>query len=156
MNVSNMHDGDMAGIAVFQDPYAYIAINKQGNAFNIVQSNTADKNVYSNTITCDSVIYLRAVANIATSKASFYYSLDDVTYTKFGQDLDMKYNLSVLVGNHFGIFNYATKELGGNVDVDWFSTENNFTEDDFYDKSSVAYSENYLTVASISSDKSSY
>ena len=156
MNVSNMHDGDMAGIAVFQDPYAYIAINKQGSAFNIIQSNTADKNVYSNPIICDSVIYLRAVANIATSKASFYYSLDDVTYTKFGQDLDMKYNLSVFVGNRFGIFNYATKELGGNVDVDWFSTENNFTEDDFYDKSSVAYSENYLTVASISSDKLSY
>lgn len=156
MNVSNMHDGDMAGIAVFQDPYAYIAINKQGNTFNIVQSNTADKNVYSNTITCDSVIYLRAVANIATSKASFYYSLDNVTYTKFGQDLDMKYNLSVFVGNRFGIFNYATKELGGSVDVDWFSTEKDFAEDTFYDKSSVAYSENYLTVASISSDKSSY
>lgn len=156
MNVSNMHDGDMAGIAVFQDPYAYIAINKQGNTFNIVQSNTADKNVYSNTITCDSVIYLRAVANIATSKASFYYSLDNVTYTKFGQDLDMKYNLSVFVGNRFGIFNYATKGLGGSVDVDWFSTEKDFAEDTFYDKSSVAYSENYLTVASISSDKSSY
>ncbi len=156
MNVSNMHDGDMAGIAVFQDPYAYIAINKQGNTFNIVQSNTADKNVYSNTITCDSVIYLRAVANIATSKASFYYSLDNVTYTKFGHDLDMKYNLSVFVGNRFGIFNYATKELGGSVDVDWFSTEKDFAEDTFYDKSSVAYSENYLTVASISSDKSSY
>lgn len=156
MNVSNMHDGDMAGITVFQNPYAYIAINKQGNTFNIVQSNTADKNVYSNTITCDSVIYLRAVANIATSKASFYYSLDNVTYTKFGQDLDMKYNLSVFVGNRFGIFNYATKELGGSVDVDWFSTEKDFAEDTFYDKSSVAYSENYLTVASISSDKSSY
>ena len=156
MNVSNMHDGDMAGIAVFQNPYAYIAINKQGSAFNIIQSNTADKNVYSNPIICDSVIYLRAVANIATSKASFYYSLDDVTYTKFGQDLDMKYNLSVFVGNRFGIFNYATKELGGSVDVDWFSTEKDFAEDTFYDKSSVAYSENYLTVASISSDKSSY
>mgnify|MGYP006339886019 FL=1 len=102
------------------------------------------------------MIYLRAVADIATSKASFYYSLDNVTYTKFGQDLDMKYNLSVFVGNRFGIFNYATKGLGGSVDVDWFSTEKDFAEDTFYDKSSVVYSENYLTVASISSDKSSY
>lgn len=156
MNISKMNDGDMAGLAVFQNPYAYIAINKQGSILNLVQSNTADKKVYSNAIACDSVIYLRAVADIATSKATFYYSLDNVTYTKFGQDLDMKYNLSVFVGNRFGIFNYATKELGGSVDVDWFSTEKDFSEDTFYDKSSVAYSENYLTVASISADKPSY
>jgi hypothetical protein len=156
MNISNMHDGDMAGLAVFQNPYAYIAVNKQGDNLNIVQSNTADKKVYSNAIACDSVIYLRAVADMTTSKASFYYSLDNVTYTKFGQDLDMKYDLSVFVGNRFGIFNYATKELGGYVDVDWFSTEKNFTEDTFYDKSAVAYSESYLTVASVSADKPSY
>jgi len=156
MNISKMNDGDMAGIAVFQNPYAYIAINKQGSILNLVQSNTEDKKVYSNAIACDSVIYLRAVADIATSKATFYYSLDNVTYTKFGQDLDMKYNLSVFVGNRFGIFNYATKELGGSVDVDWFSTEKDFSEDTFYDKSSVAYSENYLTVASISADNPSY
>ncbi|MCI1732007.1 MAG: hypothetical protein LKM34_06410 [Prevotella sp.] len=68
MNVSKMYDGDMAGLAVFQNPYAYIAVNKQGNTLNLVQSNTADKKVYSNPITCDSVIYLRAVADIATSK----------------------------------------------------------------------------------------
>lgn len=156
MNISKMNDGDMAGLAVFQNPYAYIAINKQGSILNLVQSNTADKKVYSNAIACDSVIYLRAVADIATSKATFYYSLDNVTYTKYGQDLDMKYNLSVFVGNRFGIFNYATKDLGGSVDVDWFSTEKDFSEDTFYDKSSVAYSENYLTVASISADKPSY
>lgn len=156
MNISKMNDGDMAGLAIFQNPYAYIAINKQGSVLNLVQSNTADKKVYSNAIACDSVIYLRAVADIATSKATFYYSLDNVTYTKYGQDLDMKYNLSVFVGNRFGIFNYATKALGGSVDVDWFSTEKDFSEDTFYDKSSVAYSENYLTVASISADKPSY
>ncbi|MDN5552479.1 family 43 glycosylhydrolase [Prevotella sp.] len=156
MNISKMYDRDMAGIAVFQNPYAYIAINKQGSNFNLVQSNTADKKVYSNVIACDSVIYLRAVADIATSKATFYYSLDNVTYTKFGQDLDMKYNLSVFVGNRFGIFNYATKELGGHVDVDWFSTEKDFSEDTFYDKSSVAHSESYLTAVSISADKPSY
>lgn len=156
MNISKMNDGDMAGLAVFQNPYAYIAINKQGSILNLVQSNTADKKVYSNAIACDSVIYLRAVADIATSKATFYYSLDNVTYTKYGQDLDMKYNLSVFVGNRFGIFNYATKALGGSVDVDWFSTEKDFSEDAFYDKSSVVYSENYLTVASISADKPSY
>lgn len=156
MNISKMNDGDMAGLAIFQNPYAYIAINKQGSVLNLVQSNTADKKIYSNAIACDSVIYLRAVADIATSKATFYYSLDNATYTKFGQDLDMKYNLSVFVGNRFGIFNYATKDLGGSVDVDWFSTEKDFSEDTFYDKSSVAYSENYLTVASISADKPSY
>lgn len=156
MDISKMQDGDMAGMAVFQNPYAYIAVNKSGNALNLVQSNTEDNKKYNTAITCDSIIYLRAIADIATSKASFYYSLDNVTYTKFGQDLDMKYDLSVFVGNRFCIFNYATKAEGGYVDVDWFSTERDFSEDQYYDNSFVPYSSDYLTVSSIAANKSSF
>jgi beta-xylosidase len=156
MDISKMHDGDMAGLAVFQNPYAYIAVNRQGDAIKIVQTNTADRKMNTTNITASSVIYLRAVADMATSKASFYYSLDNVTYNKMGDDLNMKYNMSVFVGNRFGIFNYATKELGGYVDVDWFSTEKDFDENRFYDDTSVAYSKDNLTATSISTDKTSY
>ncbi len=36
------------------------------------------------------------------------------------------------MGQRFYLFNYATKHLGGYVDIDWFSTEPEFTEEKFY------------------------
>lgn len=156
MDVRNMKDGDIAGLAVFQDPYAFIGVNKVGDKIYIVQRNKATRKNYSTEIDCDSIIYLRAVATYGTSKASFYYSLDNTTYTNFGEDLNMKYNLSVFVGNRFCLFNYATKAEGGFVDVDWFSTDLNFSEDTFYDNNFTAYSSEALTTDDIYADKTSY
>lgn len=67
--------------------------------------------------------------------------------------LDMKYNLSVFVGNRFCIFNYATTSIGGYVDVDWFSTENTFSEDKFFDNTFTGYSEDALTLSELKTDK---
>lgn len=57
------------------------------------------------------------------------------------------------MGNRFGIFNYATKALGGYVDVDWFSTDADFSETDHYDLSQSNYTEESLTVKSLSPDQ---
>jgi beta-xylosidase len=153
MNVSKMQTGDMAGLAVFQEPYAFIGVKKvSGNQFELsVQSNSSSFTMKKKTITCDSVIYLRAIADIATSKAQFYYCLDDnKTYNQYGSTLDMKYDLKIFVGNRFCIFNYATQSLGGYVDVDWFSTEPTFDESTYYDNTFTAYSADYLTATSMS------
>lgn len=147
MEINNMHEGDIAGLSVFQDPYAYIGIQVvSGQKKLVIYNNGAQQNGPEVT---DSVIYLRAVANYNTSKAAFYYSLDNDTYTKFGSDLSMKFELSVFTGNKFCLFNYATIETGGYVDIDWFTTEEYFTEDDFYDDSFVGYSEEALTIVDL-------
>ena len=92
---------------------------------------------------------MRAIANYNTSRASFYYSLDNKTYTKFGDDLNMKYDLTVFTGNKFAIFNYATVQTGGYVDVDWFSTEPEFDEAFYFDDSFEGYSEESLTLTEL-------
>ena len=64
--------------------------------------------------------------------------------------MTMRYILSVFVGNRFGIFNYSTKQLGGYVDIDWFSTEKIFTEDRFYGEGVLnSFSIEDLTIASL-------
>jgi len=156
MDVQNMKEGDVAGLAVFQDPYAYIGITVSGGTKKLVMMNTGNKTNFSQPITCDSIIYLRAITNYSTSKASFYYSTDNVTYNKFGDELDMKYNLSVFVGNRFAIFNYATSQTGGYVDIDWFSTERQFTEDTFYDNTFVGFTKNQMTISSVSIEQNTY
>jgi len=71
----------------------------------------------------NSTIYLRALAYYGTCLASFSYSFDNKTFTSFGNELSMRFNLFVFTGNKFCLFNYATKTTGGYVDFDWFRTD---------------------------------
>jgi beta-xylosidase len=151
MEIDSMKEGDMAGLAVFQDPYGYIGIKIVGGEKKLMMENNKIKQA-EQTIT-DSVVYLRAVANYNTSIASFYYSFDNITYTKFGTDLNMKFNLSIFTGNKFCLFNFPTLQTGGFVDIDWFSTEKEFSENTFYDSTFVAASEDVLTLTDLRTDK---
>ena len=121
VTVDHMQEGDVAGIAVFQDPYAYIGIKKMDGT-NYVSMINNGKTIDS-VATDSSDVYLRAHANYNTSKASFAYSFDDLTYSLLGNELSMQFSLTVFTGNKFCIFNYATIEIGGYVDVDWFRTD---------------------------------
>jgi beta-xylosidase len=151
LNIMNMMEGDVAGLAVFQKPYSYIGIKViEGQKKLIVQNN---KNQEFGITVADSVIYLRAVANYNTSATSFYFSTDNITYTKFGSDLNMKFDLSVFTGNKFCLFNFATIQTGGFVDIDWFSTEKDFTQDKYFDNSFVGYSTDALTLTSLLIEK---
>lgn len=118
LKVDQMKDGDIAGLAVFQDPYAYIAVKQMNGAKYIIMVNNG-KTIDSVAVN-HSTIYLRAQAHFGTSLASFSYSPDNKTFIVLGNELLMRFNLSVFTGNKFCLFNYATKETGGYVDFDWF------------------------------------
>jgi beta-xylosidase len=70
-----------------------------------------------------STIYLRTLACNATEKASFEYSTDNKNFKSIGEDLMMRFSLKIFTGNKFCLFNYATKDLGGYVDFDWFRVQ---------------------------------
>jgi len=118
IDVDHMKNGDIAGLAIFQDPYAYIAVKQINDSRYILMVNNGE--------TIDSVemkgktIYLQASAYYGTGKASFSYSLDNKKFTSLGNELSMRFNLSVFTGNKFCLFNYATRSTGGYVDFDWF------------------------------------
>ena len=135
MDISQMKDGDVAGLAIFQDPFAFIAVKKiAGETY---------ATMVNNGIEIESVriggaeIYFRATPFYGsgaaplyggkfvpgTGNAAFYYSLDGHHFMKLGNELQMKFNLSIFTGNKFCLFNYATIETGGYVDFDWFSME---------------------------------
>ena len=164
MDISHMTDGDVAGIAVFQDPYAFIAV-KQADGKRYLQSERhyiTDTDRYSDDvrtgdeITADT-IYLRAVANFGTNKAKFYYSLDNQTYTQFGVEMDMRFMLSVFVGQRFYIFNYATQQAGGYVDIDWFSTEPTYDEGYYFGPGVLhTYTEADLTMTELNLSKDNF
>ena len=118
MEARNMKDGDIAGLAVFQDPYAYIAVKQnKGSKFLVMVNNGK---VIDSLAMNNSSVYLRTIASNSTKKATFEFSFDNKTFTPLGNELSMSFNLSVFTGNKFCLFNYATNETGGHVDFDWF------------------------------------
>ena len=121
IRLDHMQEGDVAGLAVFQDPYAYIGIKKTDGKHHLIMVN--DGSTVDSAPIEDSIIYLRALAHYGTGEASFAYSFDNKSFASFGNTLDMEFNLDVFTGNKFCLFNYPTLETGGYVDIDWFRTD---------------------------------
>ena len=67
-----MKNGDIAGIGVFQDPYAFIGIMREGRVRYITMVNNGA--VIDTVRTDSSIIYLRAQAYYGTSRTYFSYS----------------------------------------------------------------------------------
>ncbi|MDP4149453.1 MAG: glycoside hydrolase 43 family protein [Bacteroidota bacterium] len=118
METGKMMDGDIAGMAVFQDPYAFIAVRQAAGRKELIMVNngrTIDSAAFAG-----STIWLRTIASNTKGKAVFAYSLDNKTFVPLGDSLSMRFSLSIFTGNKFCLFNYATQSAGGYVDIDWF------------------------------------
>lgn len=164
MDVSGMMEGDVAGLSVFQDPYSLLGVKvKDGKKYLVyMQAKGDDEPDATKWVPKEkqgpelksNEIYLRSIVNYTTSKCNFYYSYDNKTWTKFGDEMSMRFQLSIFVGQRFYIFNYATKQTGGFVDIDWFSTEATFSEDMFYGEDMKhAYPVEEVTAVSLKADK---
>ena len=139
LDLSKMKDGDIAGLAAFNDHSAVMAIKKVGKKLTLelsdqqVRLTQREKKVEKVEVkVLESVdlnknqqkIWLRIDANFIprTDIATFSYSLDGKEWTKIGGDFRMGFDWQrFFMGTKFGIFNYATKKVGGYVDVDEFA-----------------------------------
>ncbi|WP_438016699.1 glycoside hydrolase 43 family protein [Sorangium sp. So ce315] len=128
---SKMQDGDVAGLAALRDVSAWIGVKKANGATRVVMTNGVNMNTsWTTTSTGNEVagadvsgdkIWLRVEANVRTdaggAKARFSYSTDGTRFTDLGNTLNMTKDWQYFLGYRFGIFNYATKSLGGSVKV---------------------------------------
>jgi beta-xylosidase len=121
MDAGNMKEGDISGLCVFQDPYAYIALKQLNGSKQVIMVNNGKET--SSVPFEGNTVYLRAVAHYDTGKADFFYSTDGVVFEHLGDELQMRFRLTVFTGNKFCLFNYATLNSGGYVDFDWFRME---------------------------------
>ncbi|MBA7537960.1 Beta-xylosidase [subsurface metagenome] len=118
IEVDHMKDGDIAGLAVFQDPYAYIAVKQDNGSKQMTMVNNGE--TIASVPMKGETVYLRTIASNSTKKATFEYSFDNKTFNALGNELVMRFSLKIFTGNKFCLFNYATRETGGYADFDWF------------------------------------
>lgn len=142
VDVSKMQDGDRAGAVLFRDRAAYIGIHKTGNSWQVVMVNNLNlvegtwqtASTGSVAATGPSIsgreVWLRIEADITpafgTSQARsaiFSYSLDGKTFTTLGPAFGMSNSWRYFTGYRYGVFNFATKALGGEVLVKSFEME---------------------------------
>ena len=124
MDVSDMKEGDFAGLALLQKKYGWIGVKYENGVKKIVMvSAQTDKPEEVESLPLNqNTVFLKAECDFTDKKdiADFYYSLDGKKWTKIGSQLKMAYTLPHFMGYRFGLFNYATKTPGGYVDFDYF------------------------------------
>ncbi|HBF33738.1 TPA: glycoside hydrolase [Candidatus Sumerlaeota bacterium] len=143
IDVSNMKDGDFAGITAFQKEYGFVGVKMEGDAKSIVmvkapagrpgppQPGAAPQKpeeVQSIPLT-QKTVYLKVDCDFKNRKdtATFYYSLDGKKWDVIGKNLKMSYTLPHFMGYRFGLFNFATKTTGGFVDFDYYHVDSKIT-----------------------------
>ena len=128
VDVSNMNDGDVAGLAVLQKQYGIVGVKMTGTAKSIVMISAESESPVelASVPLTQRTVYLKVDCNFEkrTDKAYFYYSLDGKLWTTIGKPLQMSYSLAYFVGYRFALFNYSTKVAGGSVDFDYFRISN--------------------------------
>ncbi|MEO7047716.1 MAG: glycoside hydrolase, partial [Ferruginibacter sp.] len=124
LDVSNMKDGDFAGLALLQKNYGIAGVKVDGNNKNIVMINASSgkPEEVQNIPLHQQTVFFKAECDFTNKKdtANFFYSLDRVTWTGLGTALKMAYTIPQFIGYRFTLFNYATKNIGGFADFDYF------------------------------------
>lgn len=150
LDISGMHDGDVAGLAAYNRGFSYVAVKRVNgqNTIGVVNrvapfavtfdQATVESFVAGSTAALGdaSNVWVKADTELNAPAGqlwtTFYYSLDGSTWTKLGgrvgpQTLDG--SLAHFMGHRFGLFNYATQSTGGRVDFDYYALSNTLTAD---------------------------
>jgi beta-xylosidase len=140
LDFTNMADGDQCGLALFRDSSAWIGVVRNGNSYTVtaVQGLTQDAgNSYATTSTGTVVgtapisartVYLQVrfdSRTVGSNQATFYYSTDGNNFSQLGGAFTLDNTYYYFMGYRYGIFNFATKALGGSVKVDGFVSWSN-------------------------------
>ena len=124
VDVSNLKDGDFAGLALLAKNYGIVGVKADGgtNYLVMVSAETYPPAEKECVPLPQMFVYLKADCDFKdrADKAQFYYSLDGKVWKSIGSPLKMTYTLAHFMGYRFGLFNYATKTPGGFADFDYF------------------------------------
>jgi xylan 1,4-beta-xylosidase len=120
LEVTNLKEGDAAGLALLNLPYAWIGVVREGKR-NLLKfySQQDQKNI---TMPMDrKMIWLRAHCNFDTDIGKLSYSFDGITFKDLGDEVIMPFQLKTFQGVRYALFNFnAQGRNGGSADFNNF------------------------------------
>ena len=138
IDLKGMKDGDVAGFSAFNSDAAVLGVSMKDGAKVLTLTEESvrlhphnkavldvKKKVTAEVPLKKDRIWLRIDADFRPGEtrdiAKLWYSLDGKEWNRIGEDYRMRFDWQrFFMGTKFAIFNYATEEAGGYVDVDYF------------------------------------
>ncbi|WP_338766941.1 glycoside hydrolase 43 family protein [Massilia sp. METH4] len=114
LDAGGLKDGDVAGLALLNLPYATLGVEKTAGGLSVAvfdQMKNATKRVPLKAPR----VWLRADADFLTEKARFSYSVDGKTFVPVGDEFTMVFQLVTFQGGRYALFNYNTAGSEGGV-----------------------------------------
>jgi beta-xylosidase len=132
VDVSNMKDGDFAGLGLLQKNYGLLGVRIEGDKklIMMINASTGKPEERASIPLNQNSVFLKAECNFTDKKdnANFFYSLDGKAWLSIGTPLKMAYTIPHFIGYRFALFNYATKNIGGSADFDYFHIADKISE----------------------------
>lgn len=133
LDASKLKDGDFAGLCTFQRKFGVVGVKVQNGAkYVYMVSNKTDNPTEQQSIPLSqNKIYLKIECDYRNKIdiAKFFYSLDGKKWNSIGGELKMEYTLMEhFMGYRFGLYNYASKNVGGYADFDYFHIEDKISK----------------------------
>jgi hypothetical protein len=119
LETAGMKPGDVAGLALFNRPYAWLGVERSSNGLTLTEfDEQAGKR--SRAPLKATRVYLRADCDFVKNTAGFRYSTDGRNYTSIGEPYTMAYGLITFQGIRNSLFAYNTQggAEGGYADFD--------------------------------------
>ena len=123
LNGSGLQEGDTAGLALLNAPYAWIGLVKSSNAMTVRMFDQTTRKM-SDTPANTTRVWLRVACNFDTEEAVFSWSSDGKKFSALGDTFVMAFQLITFQGVRLALFNYnTTGKPGGYADFDNFTVE---------------------------------
>ena len=146
IDISHMKDGDVAGFGAFNGHSGLLSVKKENgktylvNHTSVVNFEESSKSIAGTEETEEERVllkkknvYLKIDADFRPGQdmARFSYSTDGKKWSSFGKPFHMIFDYRKLfMGTRFAIYNYATIQPGGYVDIDYFDYSRTPNNDD--------------------------
>jgi beta-xylosidase len=118
LDVAGLQDGDVAGLALLNLPYATLGVEKSDGKLSIALYDQAS-NQHRRAGVEATRLWLRAECDFLSEKARFSYSVDGENFVRIGGDFTMIFQLTTFQGVRYALFNYNTQSRqGGTADFD--------------------------------------
>lgn len=128
LDLSGLHSGDVAGLALLNSPYALLQARRTEGAYEISMIDESNPAAGSSVVTSSPFVHMSVHTNFLNEKAQFYYSTAADTVTRaLGGLFTMVYQLKTFQGIRYSLFCYNTQDKeGGYADFDNFSVAQNY------------------------------
>ncbi len=123
LDTSALRDGDVAGLALFNRPYAWIGVERVDGKTRIAQFDDLTESTQRRELDATK-IWLRADCDFITERATFSYSVDGKNYLPLGEPFTMVFQLGTFQGIRYSLFAFNTAGgNGGTAAFDSFTVE---------------------------------